>query len=289
MDFFLSTFSENKIFTSTSDFMQSNNFITKMTFFIFVIFVLIILFQIITRIIVYVYAYKTDIVLLPGTIDARHSRTIVQDNKHSNILLRPSTNKLYGIEFTWSVWILINELELSNTQFHNVFFKGNYNPNLCSNLNVLTNGPGLYILNNLTTHSATLYLHMDTYQQPSVYFNNQNKCNTSNAISIPNIPLNSWVNVVITCYGKQVDIYINGIISTSVELKGVPKQNSGDVYIGANNGFSGKISGLRYIARKLYNSEILDIYNKGPNTKILDSTLEIPTKQNYLAFNWYTN
>jgi hypothetical protein len=44
-------------------------------------------------------------------------------------------------------------------------------------------------------------------------------------ITIPDVPLNKWVNVIIRCQNTTLDVYINGTITRSVELTGVPKQN----------------------------------------------------------------
>ena len=39
-----------------------------------------------------------------------------------------------------------------------------------------------------------------------------------------------------------MDIYANGTIVRSLQLTGVPKQNYGNVYVGANGGFDGYVS-----------------------------------------------
>lgn len=271
------------------EFIESNNYIAKLTFIVFVIFVVIVLIQIILRIILYVYSPKQDIILLPGIISADKPRTVIQNNiTNSSTYIVPSTNRKYGIECTWSVWIFITKLNIQNV-YSNIFFKGLYNPSLCKNINVPVNAPGVYIYNDISTNSATLYILMDTYTTPSAYIDVvSNEC-IINDNKIPHIPLNSWVNIVLTLYGSTLDVYINGIISKSIALKGVPKQNNGDVYIGAVNGFSGNISNLRYISRKLYTNEIQEVFKKGPNKKMLDSDLNANTTNNYFSFNWYTH
>jgi hypothetical protein len=129
---------------------------------------------------------------------------------------------------------------------------------------------------------------MDTHTKPSAYMDDTNTCNISNNITIPYIPLNNWVNVTMTLYGSRIDVYINGIVSKSIVLEGVPKQNNGDVYIGSSRGFTGKISNLRYYSRKLYVNEIEKLVKTGPNKKSLDSENEV-NNYNYVSFNWYTN
>ena len=275
----------NQIF----EFMESNNYIAKLTFIVFMIFILIIITQLILRIVVYIYSPKQDIVLLPGSISADKPRTITQNNiSNSSNYIIPSTNKKYGIECTWSVWVYITHLNVSDV-YSNIFFKGLYNPSLCNSMNVPVNAPGVYIYNDKTTNSATLYVLMDTYTTPGAYLNEDtNTCIIENN-KITHIPLNSWVNIILTLYGSRLDVYINGTISKSIALKGVPKQNNGDVYIGSVNGFSGNISNLRYISRKLYTNEIQAVYKKGPNRSSLDTEQVANTAYNYFSLNWYTN
>ena len=117
--------------------------------------------------------------------------------------------------------------------------------------------------------------------------------NTFNDINeetvIPDIPLNKWVNVIIRCQNNKLDVYVNGTITRSVQLMGVPKQNYGDVFVAGNGGFNGYISNLWYYNYALGTSDIANISAKGPNTT-LTSTSSINTilkDQNYLSLRWY--
>jgi hypothetical protein len=269
------------------EFIESNNYIARLAFIVFVIFILIILIQLILRIVVYIYSPKKDITLLPGTMSADKPRSITQNMvTHTKTYIQPSTDRTYGIEFTWSVWIYVEQLNASGV-YSNIFFKGITNPGLCNNINVPVNAPGLYIYNDESTHSATLYVLMDTFTKPGAYTDSMGTCHITDN-KIPHMPLNSWVNIIMTVYGSKLDVYINGTIAKSIILEGVPKQNTGDVYVGAAHGFTGKISNLRYLSRKLYVDEIQQIVKKGPNHTSLDSKNSLDN-YNYVSFNWYTN
>ena len=50
------------------------------------------------------------------------------------------------------------------------------------------------------------------------------------------------MNIIIRVQNSAMDVYINGTITRSVELAGVPKQNYGDVFVGLNGGFDGYVS-----------------------------------------------
>ena len=115
--------------------------------------------------------------------------------------------------------------------------------------------------------------------------------NTYNVINeetiIPDIPLNKWVNVIIRCQNTTLDVYINGTITRSVQLTGVPKQNYGDVYVAMNGGFDGNISDLWYYSYALGTSEIQSIAKNGPNTKMVNSGGMDIKNPNYLSLRWF--
>lgn len=254
------------------DFVKTNSIIGQFAFLLFAIFIFIILLRL--GIFALTYFLKTsNTKLINGMIDAKQSLTFNQDPSGNPYTAIPrSDNEEDGIEFTWSVWIYINNLNYLNNQYRTVFFKGNNNltPN---GLNMPNNAPGLYI----TPNKNSLVVMMST-------FNDINK-----EVVIPNIPVNKWVNVIIRCEDKNLQVYINGIVTRSVKLMGVPKQNYGDVYVSTNGGFDGYTSNLWYYNKALGISEIQSIVNKGPSTKMAteSSTGVSDTNASYLSSQWY--
>ena len=69
-------------------------------------------------------------------------------------------------------------------------------------------------------------------------------------------------------------------------LKGVAKQNYGNVYVSMNGGFSGYTSELRYFGSAIGTNKIQDIVNKGPNMNMNSADLT-KTKPHYLSTRWY--
>ncbi len=108
-------------------------------------------------------------------------------------------------------------------------------------------------------------------------------------ITINDIPLNKWVNVIIRCQNNTLDVYINGTIVKSHHLHGVPKQNYGDVYIAPNGGFSGYISNLWYYNYAIETADITKLTTKGPNLNMKGSgskSLNMTTPD-YLSLRWF--
>jgi hypothetical protein len=257
-----------------NNFMTSNNLVTKFCFLLLVLIGFLILLTISINIIVYFFSPSSNQQLINGMINASTEMIVIpQDpnDKTSKTIYR-SVNESQGLEFTWSVWIYINEISSNGlNNFYHVFSKGNYGlgENHLYNFN---NAPGLYLSN--TTNS--IYVVMDTYKTPS---------SPETGLEIPDIPLNKWVNVIIICKNNSLDVYINGIITKSEDLDGIPKQNYGDVYVAANNGFNGYISNLWYYNYALGTLAIQNLVKKGPNTTMKDNM--ILKDPNYLSLRWY--
>jgi hypothetical protein len=211
--------------------------------------------------------------LINGMVDGKNMIIIPQDpsEKGAKTISR-SLNNEDGIEFTWSCWIFIDDLTYLSNQYKHIFHKGNDTIDKTTGLNFPNNAPGLYISPN--TNELTVV--MNTFQI------------INQEITIPDIPLNKWINVIIRCKNTILDIYVNGTITKSVQLNGVPKQNYGDVFVAMNGGFSGYISDLYYTNYALGINQIQEIIKKGPNlTYSSNGPLAAKNKPDYLSLRWY--
>ena len=263
-----STFNGN---LSNRDFSTSNEIIAKFAFLLLIIFMFIILLRIGVSLISLIFKPSESPRLLDGMINANQSIVFPQDpNSNGAVTIFRSVNASEGIEFTWSVWIYIDKI-VYDGQFHNIFYKGNNS--LDSNgLNTPINSPGLY----LTPNKNELLIKMNTFNV------------INEEIKVPDIPMNKWVNIILRCRNSTLDVYINGTITRSVELSGVPRQNYGDVYVASNGGFDGYISNLWYYNYALGTSAINKLSNNGPNLKMVGSSGGMQLKKpDYLSLRWY--
>lgn len=256
------------------DFMNSNSLVAKFSFILLVIFIFIILLKLSIGLLSYFFSNVNDNpLLIDGMVDAKQLIVIPQDPKanDSNTVPR-SVNGPNGIEFSWSVWIYINDLKYLSGQYRHIFHKGNDGINSTSGLNFPNNAPGMYI----SPNSNELTIIMNTYDT------------INEEILIPDIPINKWVNVILRCKNTLLDVYINGTITKSVNLVGVPKQNYGDVYVAMNGGFDGYISDLRYFSYSLGTNEISHLTRKGANTQMSSKNKSMTLKYpDYLSLRWY--
>ena len=258
---------------------DSGSFLSKVGIFLIAILAFIILLKIGIMIISKFFGYDGSPKLINGMVSGSEFLVIQQDPEigDSKTIYR-SINATEGIEFTWSCWIYLDDLGYNEHQYRCIFYKGNdysENPNnqASNGLNFPNNSPGLY----LTPNKNDLVVIMNTYN----VINEQ--------ILISDIPVKKWVNVMIRCQNNVIDVYINGTIVKSHKLHGVPKQNYGNVYVGADGGFSGYVSNLWYYNRALGIYEINDIVTKGPNTVMVGgggSAMELKNPD-YLSLRWF--
>ena len=187
---------------------------------------------------------------------------IEQDPKvKGSIPILRSDNERYGTEFTYSVWIFIDDINYKSGQYKHIFNKGSetmnkskYNEMSTVGMAFPNNGPGLYLTDDKNEPNKLVVI-MNTFDQ------------VIEEVEVPNIPLNKWINVVIRVKNKIMDVYINGTISVRHKFEAVPRQNYGKMFINMNGGFSGEISTLRYYNRALSGVEIAANNNSGPNMK----------------------
>lgn len=268
--------SSNGFFSTSngsSGFLESNSLVAKFAFILLVIFAFVILLRVGVTIIGYLFKPNGSPRLISGMIDATQQLVFYQDpsGSTSSSTIYRSVNQTDGLEFTWSVWINITNLVYLDGRFRHIFYKGN--SNLSSNgLNFPNNAPGLYI----APDTNALVIMMNTFNA------------INEEIIIPDIPLNKWVNIIIRCENTTLDVYINGTISRSVELHGIPKQNYGDVYVAANGGFQGNISDLWYFNYALGTADIQRIFDNGPNTTLVNAGPTASKDYNdYLSLRWF--
>jgi hypothetical protein len=270
-------FTSNKYVNATSEFLSSNSLVAKVAFLLLVLFIFILLLRIGISLLGYIFSANRSPKLLNGMIDAKQLVVVPQNPKDANSVNIPrSMNENKGIEFTWSCWIHIDDLTYNSGKYRGIFYKGNdfsVNTNDNQGLNFPNNAPGLYI----APDTNNLEILMSTFNV------------INEKIIVTNIPLNKWVNVIIRCQNRTIDVYINGTIVKSQKLSGVPRQNFGNVYIAPNGGFSGYISNLWYYDYALSPLEISRLVSKGPNTNMISSASQAMKLKDpdYLSLRWF--
>jgi hypothetical protein len=82
--------------------------------------------------------------------------------------------------------------------------------------------------------------------------------------SVSNVPIQVWTNLLISVYGRTLDIYLDGKLVNTCLLPGPALVNTtSDVYVTPNGGFSGWTSKLQYFENATDPQTAWDIYRQG--------------------------
>jgi len=270
---YFDSFKNNQTINGTKEFLESNSLVAKFAFLLLVLIVFIIAVRLGGMLLAWIFSFNGSPYIFNGMIDAKQMMVIPQDpNLNNSIPILRSDNQTDGIEFTYSVWLFVDNMTYKEGEFKHVFHKGNADINTKNKpigMNFPNNAPGLY----LSPDTNGLVVVMNTFND------------IEEKLTIENLPMNMWVCVQIVVENNQLDVYINGKLAKRLIMKGVPKQNYGDLYVAMNGGFSGYMSNLRYYDYSLGTAAIQDIVNDGPNLKMTGSNINSVPR--YLSLRWF--
>ena len=273
-----SKFRNNKVVSGTSDFLYSNTLVAKVCFFILVLILFVYALRLGSIALGYFNSPEKNPILVNGLKSGKKKLIIHQDPKvtGSKPVMR-SVNEREGLEFTWSVWLFIDDLVYKNGQRKHIFNKGSD-----SNIGMKQDFNGVNVNNMAFPNNAPgLYLH-ETKNALIIVMNTFN--DVIEEIVVDDIPMNKWILVNMRTRGKYLDTYINGTIVNRHEFRSVPKQNYGDVHVNMYNGFSGFLSNLRYHNYALSGVDIENMVKAGPNLTASDDMKIFPP---YFSLRWF--
>jgi hypothetical protein len=82
--------------------------------------------------------------------------------------------------------------------------------------------------------------------------------------NVNNVPIQKWVNLTLSVYGRTADIYIDGKLVRTCLLPGVASVNSNaNVYVTPSGGFNGWTSKFQYYPVPLNPQQAWNIYTQG--------------------------
>jgi hypothetical protein len=261
------------ILEQTRTFTETNNSVSRFAFLMLVLIVFMVLLRGGVYLLNWWFTPKSSPILLNGMRKATQASIIKQDPSVTGAIpVKRSVNKEQGMEFSWSVWLHVDDQTFSDkTDLKHVFHKGN---DSVGDRGMVTpnNAPGVYLARN----TNDLIVVMNTYERPD------------EDMRVEGIPMNKWINVLLRLdKQRNLDVYINGTLKKRHVLEGVPKQNYGDVFVTMNGGFQGFVSELRYFDHAVSIYTINSIVRAGPNMSMNDDDMMTKTKPYYLSSSWY--
>ena len=248
----------------TKEFLSGGSLISKIVLVLLIIFALFLLLLLLRYIIERTMNYRSGTPwLVKGTKNAKKPLKIICDDlSHpESILVSRSTNEESGVEFTYSLWINVDDWQYNYGLWKHVFHKGNED-------SWPDRAPGVWF----HPKNNSLRVYMNTFND------------VADHVDIGNIPLNKWFHLAIIVNSRNLDIYINGLLKKRHVLNGIPKQNYRNIYINNINTFSGFISNMRYFNYAIPFPTLEDIVNAGPSAIPAPDANETPP---YLFPNWW--
>jgi hypothetical protein len=202
--------------------------------------------------------------IIEGTKNAKDSYVLTQDpNNSESVILYRSDDEKSGIEFSYSLWMIIQDYNYNRDGDHkHIFHKGD-------KTGKITFSPKMVLLNDSNTLRVTMNLIDGTDTPP---------------IDVKNIPINKWIHVSLVVKQKNVEIFINGYLKTVAVLKARPRQNFNALWINLDGGFEGFISKFKYYRRALLFDEIETSVKSGPSKS---SCMVSGVKPPYLDSGWW--
>jgi hypothetical protein len=82
--------------------------------------------------------------------------------------------------------------------------------------------------------------------------------------NVDNVPIQKWVNLTLSVYGRTMDIYIDGKLVRTCLLPGIASiNNNADVYVTPSGGFDGWTAKFQYYPSPLNPQQAWNIYAQG--------------------------
>jgi hypothetical protein len=163
--------------------------------------------------------------------------------------------------FTYSIWIYIDNWNHLHG-YEKVIFQRGKGP---------TPTPSPKV--SLGAFENNLTISLDVYAPSAT-------TSTDESSMLSNIPLQKWVNVLYSVYGRTLDTYLDGKLVKTKVLKGTVKIDDEQPIIlfpagdGSTGGFGGKITTFKYWPTASNPQEAWDIYTSGYGSNIFGNLLD---------------
>lgn len=166
--------------------------------------------------------------------------------------------------FAYSVWFYVNDWNYrygeSKVIFGRMGAASTIGNGSIDGINGLDPCPAVVLgaIENNVSISLGCYPGMD--QQPTTPGGNT----VVHTCSVANVPIQKWVNLLISVYGRSMDVYIDGKLVRTCLLPGIANvNNNANIHVTPAGGFDGWTSKLQYYPNSLNPQDAWNIYTKG--------------------------
>jgi hypothetical protein len=200
----------------------------------------------------------SDPYTLQGVQNGKTTSTISASSLETNGSDVPSSN------FAYSVWFYVNDWNYRYGKpkviFGRMGSKSTTGAGSVDGISGLDPCPAVVLGAVENNIAVSLGCYPGVNQQPTTAGGNT----IVHTCGITNIPIQKWVNLIVSVYGRTMDLYIDGKLVRTCLLPGVASvNNNADIYVTPAGGFDGWTSKLQYYPNSLNPQDAWNIYTKG--------------------------
>lgn len=167
--------------------------------------------------------------------------TVKQEISSSDILNNSNTTN-----FTYSVWFYVDDWNYRFGEYKTILERSSAN---------IKSSPSIF----LDKVQNNIFIEIPCYSK-----NGGDETSINHKCVIQNFPLQSWVNLIVSLYGRTLDVYMDGKLVRTCMLPGVAKTNpKSDLLITPDGGFKGWTSKVEYWDDSSNPQQAYDIYKAG--------------------------
>jgi hypothetical protein len=187
-------------------------------------------------------------------------------------------NKSASSNFAYSVWFNINDWNYKYGEYKVLFGRMGQSSGkagaVVPGIGGLDPCPAVV----LDAYENNLIIHMGCYPSsvrapdPKVDVTGLAPKSVAISCNVSNIPIQKWVNLIVSVYGRSLDVYINGKLVKTCLLPGVAMVNgNSDVFLTPSGGFSGYTSKFQYYPNAIDPQYAWNIYENGYGPGVIGS------------------
>lgn len=213
----------------------------------------------------------TDPYTLQDIKDGKTASTISASSLATNGTNIPSTN------FAYSIWFYVNDWNYRYGEPKVIFGRmgasSDKDKGSIKGINGLDPCPAVVLGANANNLSVSLGCYPGVDKPPSKGSNT-----TIHTCNVANVPIQKWVNLVVSVYGRTMDLYIDGKLVRTCLLPGIASvNNNADLYVTPYGGFNGWTSKLQYFPGPLNPQEVWNNYTRGysSGSSIFNTTYQV--------------
>lgn len=212
---------------------------------------------------IYMYSYGSSTNTLQA--DLQNGETLTEIDASSlatNGTNAPATN------FAYSIWFFVNDFNYRYGESKVIFgrMSATTTKDTGSIPGVNGTGPSPVVLLGAMENNIQIWQSCFSDSGTEVDF----------SCDVLNVPIQKWVNLVMSVYGRTMDTYIDGKLVRTCLLPGTAKVDStANVYVTPNGGFDGWTSKFAYYPNALNPQEAYNIYAAGYGNSMFSNTYQI--------------